>query len=433
MFDWRQLKHWNLSVGDLPEGSSIINKGFTIWDLKYYIIAALAFLGMQSLMILMLLAQNRRRKSAEESLRQKKEELDRFFSVTLDLLCIANTGGYFLRLNPSWEKVLGYSREELMANRFFNFVHPDDLASTQEALSKLASQRELVHFENRYRCKDGRYRLLEWTAAPAGELIYAAARDITGRREAEVEDRQRREELAHLARVSTMGELAGALAHEINQPLSAIMSNAQAAKRYLDFPTPDMEEVKEILRDIVKEDARAGEVINRLRALLKKGKTEFEPLDPNSVFQEVIGLLHSDGVIRDVKVTTELDPRISLVRGDRIQMQQVALNLILNAFEAMNDNPRGERRVLIRTWQKDSEIVAAVSDTGRGIPGGETEKVFKPFYTTKPEGLGMGLSISRSIINRHQGRIWVENNSAGGATFYFSLPVPTEERIESRE
>jgi len=121
------------------------------------------------------------------------------------------------------------------------------------------------------------------------------------------------------------------------------------------------------------------------------------------------------------------------VRGDRIQLQQVALNLILNAFEAMHDFQRGEQRVLIRAWQKDSEIVAAVTDNGRGVPVGEIETVFKPFYTTKPQGLGMGLSISRSIINRHKGRIWVENNSDGGATFYFSLPVPTEELIASRE
>jgi PAS domain S-box-containing protein len=381
----------------------------------------------------MLLAQKRRRKSAEGSLRQKTDELDRFFSVTLDLLCIANTEGYFLRLNPAWEKVLGYSREELMANRFFSFVHPDDLAVTHEVLSRLALQRELVHFENRYRCKDGSYRLLEWTSAPAGELIYAAARDITERVEAEVEERQRREELAHMARISTMGELAGALAHEINQPLSAIMSNAQAAKRYLDAPNPDMKEVRDILRDIVKEDARAGEVINRLRMLLKKSKTELESLDLNSIFEETIGLLHSDAVIRDIYLSTELGAGLPLVPGDRIQLQQVALNLILNAFEAMNDQPRGKRRVLIRTMRKDSEILAAVADSGGGIPPGETEKIFKPFYTTKPQGLGMGLSISRSIINRHQGRIWAENNPDRGATFYFSLPVPAGERIARRK
>jgi PAS domain S-box-containing protein len=428
MFDWRQLKRWNLSVGDLPEGSVIINKEFTIWDLKYYIIAALAFLGTQSFLILMLLAQNRRRKSAEESLRQKTEELDRFFSVSLDLFCIANTVGYFQHLNPAWERVLGYSIEELKGNQFFEFVHPDDLASTQKAVSKLALQQELAHFENRYRCKDGSYRLLEWTAAPAGGKIYAAARDITERFEVETEARQRRDEFAHLARVATMGELASSLAHEINQPLSAIMSNAQAAKRYLNAPTPNLEEVKEILNDIIKEDGRAGAVINRLRGLLKKGKTEFEPLDLNLIFKEVVGLLHSDAVIRDVSIDFELDPLLPFVRGDRIQLQQVGLNLLLNAFDAINGRPRGERWVQIRTGLKDSQVLAAVTDNGTGVITGDVEKVFQPFYTTKDQGLGMGLSISRSIIVRHQGRIWAENNPGGGTTFYFSLRAAADEQ-----
>ena len=431
MFDWRQLKRWNLSVGDLPEGSVIINKEFTIWDLKYYIIAVLAFLGTQSFMILMLLAQNRRRKSAEESLRQKTEEQERFFSVSLDLFCIANIGGYFQHLNPVWEKVLGYRIEELKANQFFDFVHPDDLASTQKALFQLALQQELAHFENRYRCKDGSYRLLEWAAVLAGDKIYAAARDMTERFEVETEARQRRDELAHLSRVATMGELAGTLAHEINQPLTAIMSNAQAAKRYLNAPTPDVEEVKEILNDIIKEDGRAGEVINRMRGLLKKGKTEFESLDLNLIFKEVVGLLHSDAVIRDVKIDFELDPLLPLVRGDRIQLQQVALNLVLNAFEAINERPRGGRRVQIRTGLKDSQILAAVTDNGTGVIAGDAEKVFQPFYTTKTQGLGMGLFISRSIIIRHQGRIWAENNPGGGMTFYFSLRVATYEQVLS--
>ena len=155
--------------------------------------------------------------------------------------------------------------------------------------------------------------------------------------------------------------------------------------------------------------------------LLKKGKTEFEPLDLNLIFKEVVGLLHSDAVIRDVKIDFELDPLLPLVRGDRIQLQQVALNLVLNAFEAMNERPRGERRVQIRTGLKDSQVLAAVTDNGTGVTTGDAEKVFQPFYTTKTQGLGMGLSISRSIIIRHQGRIWAENNPGGGTTFYFSL------------
>jgi PAS domain S-box-containing protein len=434
MFDWEQLKRWGIDENKLPSGSVVLNRPRTLWSqYRGFVVGSIAVFLLQTMLVSGLWVQKRHRRSAEESLRQRTEELDQFFNVTLDLLCIANTGGYFVRLNPAWEKVLGYSREELMAKRFFDFVHTDDLTGTEEALAKLASQRALTHFENRYRCKDGTYRWLEWTSAPAGELVYAAAHDVTERFEVEAEARQRREELAHMARVATMGELTASLAHEINQPLSAIMSNAQAAKRFLDAPAPDLQELKEILHDIIKEDARAGDIISRLRSLLKKTKTDFELLDLSLILREVIGLLHSDAVIRDVKVDTELGPRLPLVRGDRIQLQQVAVNLILNAFDALNERPRGERRVLVRTCLQDSQVLAAVVDSGNGIPGGEAEKIFNPFYTSKPQGLGMGLSISRSIITRHQGRIWVENNPDGGATFYFSLPVPTDEEIFRRE
>ena len=186
----------------------------------------LTFVLVQSSLIAGLLINMRRRRSAEESLRQKTKELDQFFNVSLDLLCIANTQGYFLRLNPAWEKCLGYTREELMARQFFDFVHPDDLERTLKAVSTLVSQQKVVQFENRYRSKDGTYRWLEWTSAPAGNLIYAVARDFTDRLKAEAEDQQRREELAHMTRIAMMGELTTSLAHEINQPLTAIMSNA---------------------------------------------------------------------------------------------------------------------------------------------------------------------------------------------------------------
>lgn len=425
MFDWRQLNRWDLNEGALPEGSIVINREFTIWDLKYYVIGAGAFIMMQSLLIAMLVAQKRRRISAEGSLRQKTEEMDQFFTVTLDLLCIAHIDGYFLQLNPAWEKVLGYTREELMAKRFLDFVHPDDLASTHDAVDKLASQRVLVNFENRYRCKDGSYRLVEWTAAPVGKLIYAAARDLTERVEAEAEARQRRDELAHLARVTSMGELTASLAHEINQPLSAIMSNAQAAKRYLKAPIPDMAEIEDILNDIIKEDNRASEVIKRLRALLKKGKIELEPMDLNSVLRETAALINGDAVVRDIRIDLELDPQLPFVKGDRVQLQQVVLNLVLNAFDAIDERPRGERRILIRTGLKHSKVLSAVTDNGIGVVTGDAEKVFEPFYTTKAQGLGMGLSICRSIIIHHQGQIWAENNPDGGTTFYFTLPAST--------
>jgi signal transduction histidine kinase len=263
----------------------------------------------------------------------------------------------------------------------------------------------------------------------------ALARERAERKLVKSEQRLRlmQDELLHAGRISTMGELAGALAHEINQPLSAIMSNAQAARRYLAAATPDLEEVKEILNDIVKDDARAADVIHHLRALLKKTKTALEPLDLNFIFREVWGLLRSDAVIRNVKVSSELDPMLPLVQGDRIQLQQVVLNLILNAFEAMNEHPNGDRQVLIRTGLKDARVLAAVTDNGNGIPSGDAENIFKPYYTTKPQGLGMGLSICRSIINSHHGRLWAENNPDRGATFYFSLPVSAEDQSVRRE
>lgn len=421
-FDWRAIARFGLDAGRLPAGSVVINRPFSLWGFKYHVLGAGVFLLAQTVLILFLLAQKRRRNSAEESLRQRTQEVDRFFRVTPDLLCIAKTDGAFLRLNPAWEKVLGYSREEILARTFYSFVHPDDLESTREAAGRLAAQQDLIHFQNRYRCKDGSYRVLEWSASPAGDIVFAAARDITERLEEEVEARQRRDEFAHLARVATMGELTASLAHEINQPLSAIMSNAQAARRYLDAPGPDLEEVKEILDDIVKEDARAGKVINRLRALLKKSKTELEPVDLNRVFREMADLLKSDAVIRGVTVFLELAPTLPPVRGDRIQLQQVALNLMLNAFDAVSGGLQ-ERRIVLRTALEGDMILASVSDNGSGIAPGDSERIFEPFYSSKPHGLGMGLSISRSIIIRHGGRMWAQSNADGGATFCFTLPA----------
>jgi len=202
MFDWRQLRHWNLSEDRLPEGSIIVNKKLTLWDFRYYIIGGLIFSLVETTLIIFLFVQMRRKKAAEESLRHKTAELDQFFTVTLDLLCIANTEGYLLRVNPAVENTLGYSPEELMARPFFDFVHPDDVDKTRDAVSAQTMQKKVIGFENRYRCKDGTYRWLQWNSTPAGNLIYAAARDITESRLAEeaLEERLRfKQLLSHLS------------------------------------------------------------------------------------------------------------------------------------------------------------------------------------------------------------------------------------------
>lgn len=424
MFDWRQLRRWNLSENALPPGSIVINKEVALRDLRYYLIGGLAFMLVESLLIAGLLIQMRRRRSAETWLLQRTEELDQFFNVTLDLLAIANTDGYFLRLNPAWEKTLGYNIDELRRRRFLDLVHPDDLNGTREAVSLLASQKEIIHFENRYRCKDGTYRWMEWTSAPAGDLIYAAARDITERLKAEAESREQWEQLAHVTRIGMMGELTTSLAHEINQPLTAIQSNAEAAQRFLSSAVPDTGEVRQILEDIVRDNRRASDVIRKIRAMVKRESIAFTPLDLNDLTQDVLSLVRGDSLLREMSFITDLHQALPTISGDRTQLQQVILNLILNGAAAMKNAPPAQRRLTLKTeTQGDRTVKVSVTDLGTGIDERNVERLFEPFYTTKPEGMGMGLSISRTILRVHGGTISASNNPQGGTSFFFTLPA----------
>ena len=254
--------------------------------------------------------------------------------------------------------------------------------------------------------------------------MLGAAIDITGRKQAEQEIAQQRNELAHVARVSTMGQLASSLAHELNQPLGAILRNAEAAELFLQDPSPDLDEVRAILADIRKDDQRAGEVIDRMRALMKRREVERRLLDLNLLAGEVVALVRPDAEMRRVRLAVETDPALPPVHGDRVQLQQVLLNLLLNAMDALDDNPpaRPPRHGAGRR-PAGATVEVAVSDTGHGIPADKLAHVFEPFFTSKPNGLGMGLAISRGIIEAHGGRLWAENNEAGGATFTFTLPV----------
>jgi two-component system sensor kinase FixL len=254
--------------------------------------------------------------------------------------------------------------------------------------------------------------------------ILGASTDITERKHAESELQHNREELAHVTRISTMGELAASLAHELNQPLTAIMSNAQAAQRFMAANPADLEEVREILKDIVQDDSRASEVIQKMRGLVRKGEVVFVPLDIAEVIRDVARLVHSDAVLLNVDVAMELSFGLPLVRGDRVQLQQVVLNLMLNAFDAMKDCPVNERRVMLQAEQDGAGMTkVSVCDRGTGLGADKLDRIFQPFYTTKRDGLGMGLSISRSIIEDHGGHLWAENNPDRGATFCFTVPM----------
>lgn len=248
--------------------------------------------------------------------------------------------------------------------------------------------------------------------------------DVTARHDAQMKIAEQQRELAHLSRVAALGEMSGALAHELNQPLASISSNAEAARILLRRHPTDTAELDEILRDIFAEDQRAAQVIRRLRALLKRGETNLQPVDTNELVSDVLDLAHSELIRRRVSVTSVIAPNLPPVLGDRVQLQQVLLNLILNACEAMRSLDTRDRRLLIIARPDDGDRVQfSVRDCGSGIPTDLIERLFEPFVTTKPDGLGLGLSISRTIVAAHGGRLWAENNPEAGATLHCTLAL----------
>ncbi|HEX5216083.1 MAG TPA: PAS domain-containing protein [Vicinamibacterales bacterium] len=255
------------------------------------------------------------------------------------------------------------------------------------------------------------------------DRVLSIVRDMTDRKRAELDADANRRELAHLSRVAMLGEMSGTLAHELSQPLAAVLSNAQAARLMLDHAAPDLEQLRLTLDDIIRNDRRAGAVIDRLRALLRKGDIALQPIDPNDVVKDVIDLAYGELTSRRVAVRSDLSSGLPLVLGDRVQLQQVVLNLLLNGCDAMNATPASDRQLTFSTATHDGSVEIAVSDRGSGIPSDQLERVFEPFVTFREQGLGLGLAISRSIVTAHGGSIRAENNADGGATFRCQLPV----------
>jgi signal transduction histidine kinase len=256
-------------------------------------------------------------------------------------------------------------------------------------------------------------------AALISRLFYEQRR----RQNAEVQARQRSAELAHFNRFSMAGELTASIAHELNQPLGAILTNAETLELILKSPTPDLDEVRSIVGDIRHDDERASEVIRRLRSLLKKAPFELKNVDLNGLVRETIEFVAAVAVARQVNLRGFVGLTPLPIRGDRIQLQQVIVNLIVNAMDAMTTQPSAERRIFVSTARVDEFAEVSVSDTGPGIPPAMTKEVFERFFTTKPHGMGMGLAIARTIVEAHNGRIWAENKVEGGATFNVRLPL----------
>jgi signal transduction histidine kinase len=254
-------------------------------------------------------------------------------------------------------------------------------------------------------------------------LISILLQEHRRRQRAEVQARQRMAELAHVNRFSTAGELTASIAHEINQPLGSILTNAETADAILDSPNPDIAELKDIVKDILQDDRRASEVIRRMRSLLKKAPFELKNLDLNDLVRDTVEFLSSLAAGRKVEMLSVTAPDALPILGDRIQLQQVILNLVVNGIEAMRDTPSEARIVGIRTSRVENFAELSVSDRGPGIPEDNLKQVFEPFFTSKAEGMGMGLSIARTIVEAHHGQISAENRRDGGAIFLIRLPL----------
>jgi two-component system sensor kinase FixL len=370
----------------------------------------------------------------ERELRESEQRLDLAADAANLGVWLLDIEGNEMRATDHWRMLFGFAKfERLDLEKYWDRLHPEDREAVREARARAIQGGGRYETEYRVVLPDGMIRWIssrgrvEFNEAGKPLLVRGVSFDVTARREAEKELHERRGEFAHLSRVTMLGELSGSLAHELNQPLTAILSNAQAAEHYLAQETPDLSQLREILADIVAEDERAGQVIRRLRLLLKKGEIQLQPVDANATVAEVLKLARSDLTNRGVTVETELAPGLPPVHGDSVQLQQVLLNLVMNACDAVAGNDSKGRLLTVRTLLAgETGVRIEVSDVGRGLPAGGAEKAFERYFTTKPHGLGLGLSVCRTIITAHGGTLGAENNIERGATFHCILPLAKE-------
>jgi PAS domain S-box-containing protein len=330
-------------------------------------------------------------------------------------------------VNERWQEMTGLPADAGLGQNWETVVHADDLAGFVAHWHTALQNGQAMEHEVRVRSADGEYRWLLVRNVPLrdkkGQIVkwYGTSIDIEGRKRAEEALRQAQADMAHINRVSTLGELAASIAHELKQPIAAAITNAQTCSRWLARDEPQLQEAREAILRVVKDSTRAVEIIDRLRCFYKKaGPAERELVDVNEVAREMLVLLRSEANRYSISMRTELAAELPRTKADRVQLQQVFMNVVLNAIEATKDT--GGELTIKSERSDDDQLLISVSDTGVGLPSEKVEEIFNAFFTTKPQGTGMGLAITRSIIEAHGGRLWATANAGRGATFHFTLP-----------
>lgn len=367
-------------------------------------------------------------KLRERELRSERKLTDAIFESAPGMLYLQSADGSMVRWNSQHERVTGFSNEETARMKADDFCVERERQMLEDA-RRLALEKGGHDVEFDLARRDGRtarhfFRMVAVEVGGAPHLVGIGI-DVSDQRALAAEAEKQREQMAQIARVASVSELSSSLAHEINQPLAIILSNAQAAQRLVARETPDLHELKEILDDIVNADIRAADVIKRLRSILRQGKPELETVTPHELFDQALWIAQPDLKAGSVQVSRRHSKKLPSIQADRIPVEQVIFNLIKNACEAMVDNGPREKSLTLSCVNEGSWLRFSVRDNGHGL-GSETEKIFDAFHTTKPKGLGLGLTICQTIIRAHGGNLWAESNKGLGATFHFQLPIIPE-------
>jgi PAS domain S-box-containing protein len=371
-------------------------------------------------------AMHNRLQQLNESLAERVEiqaqERDRFWRLSQDLLIVTDAQGTVLSINPAWTITLGWTADDLVGKTGEWLIHPDDREKSLGQLVSLRPAKPSEHFENRVRCKDGSYRWLSWRSISDRSFRYAIARDITNLKQTQEQLHALRNELALSSRQTAFGEMTASIAHEIKQPLGAIVANAQAGLRWLKRSEPNHAEAEAALERIVNETARMDDIVTGIRSTFARKPRERSAIEIGSIVNQALALTQGELETHRVAVNNASRDR-SVVLVDRVQLQQVLVNLVVNAIEAMGSVNEQERLLTLDSNRNGEEISITVTDTGTGIDPGNLDRIFEPFFTTKIEGMGLGLSICRSIAEAHGGRLWASAHGTRGVVFHLSLPL----------
>jgi PAS domain S-box-containing protein len=436
VISWRAFQKAGLPESRVPKDARVLYRSRGLWEThRTFILIVAGAIIFQAALIAVLVLERLWRRTAEASLRQSEERMSLMLEASPNGVVLANEQGHVVLVNARAENLFGYKRDQLIGQPIEILV-PERFRAAHEAYRAqflaapiaraMGSGGELFA-----RRKDGSEFPVEIGISPIrskeGNLVLAVIMDISARKQAEAEAKRYHEELAHFSRIQILGEMAASLAHELNQPLTGIMNNASAGRRFIASGLADMSKFDGLFKFVVADARRAGEIIRGIRSMVRKGDGQREPVNLNKVITDVEMLVRSDAVERHCAVLTEPDPKLPMVKANPVQLQQVLLNIIINAFDAMCQIPAADRRVIIRTESlSGGGVQVVVRDFGAGLPAENPQRIFEQFFSTKRDGLGMGLAIARSIIASHGGKLGAGKAEGGGTCVYFSLPAVTE-------